>query len=117
MRARTLISVFSLIASTAVLADDHATQNCPAEMSGIAIHENARMCQNFAPTDNSSSQSMSYFVALPSEQIVAYYQSQHGDLSVHSVFNQRTLLTMNNTNVRVAIADDNGGSQVDILVL
>lgn len=117
MRAYQFFGIVSIIASTSAFADDHGPQGCPEALSGIAVHENARLCQNFAPSQNSASQSISYFVALPSDEMIAYYQAQHGDLSVHSVFNQRTLLTMNNTQVRVAISADNGGSQVDILVL
>ncbi|MDM7861804.1 hypothetical protein QTP81_14470 [Alteromonas sp. ASW11-36] len=97
-------------------ADDHAS-TCPSSLAGVSVHQQAKMCQQFNPSQHSEHQSLSYFVPLSSEQLVTYYQAKHAELTVHSTFNQRILLTMQETRIRVAISPDHNGSQVDILVL
>lgn len=92
-------------------------QSCPLSLDGVAVHSAAKMCQQFNANDDQPHQSMSYHIPLSTDDAIAYYQTQHNELTVHSVFNGRTLLTMQENRVRVAISADNTGAQVDILVL
>ncbi|MGB2426217.1 MAG: hypothetical protein ACPH9N_00910 [Alteromonas sp.] len=97
-------------------ADGYAAQ-CPTALAGVSVHQQAKVCHQFSPSQHSVHQSLSYFVPLSSAELVAYYQVEHGELTVHSTFNERILLTMQENKIRVAISPDNNGSQVDILVL
>ena len=90
---------------------------CPASLQGVVVHEEAKLCQQFSPSEQSNSHSLSYFAPVPPEMMLAYYQQQHSELSLHSTFNDRTLLTMQNDAIRVVVSHDQNGSQVDILVL
>lgn len=106
-----LISVFSLVSFTA------ASEQCPVSLQGVAVHEQAKLCHQFSPTEHSKSQSLSYFVPLTPTEMLAYYQQQHNQLTLHSTFNQRAVLTMQDDAIRVIVSEDANGSQIDILVL
>lgn len=93
------------------------TSDCPERFAKISIHTQASLCQIFDANKSSSSQSMSYFVPVAPQQLIAFYLTEHPQFSIHSEVNQRTLLTVLDGKTRVAIAQDNGGSQVDILAL
>ena len=93
------------------------TSNCPERFAQISVHTQANLCQIFDANKSSPSQSISYFVPLPPEQLIAFYLTEHPQFSIHSEVNQRTLLTVLDGKTRVAIAQDNDGSQVDILAL
>ncbi|WP_100643866.1 hypothetical protein [Alteromonas facilis] len=90
---------------------------CPTSLGGIAVHEQAKMCQQFNADEHSSHQSLSYYLPLSTQEAIAFYQQQHNELTLHSSFNGRVLLTMNDNNIRVAVSTDNLGSQIDILIL
>lgn len=121
------LSVCGLAISGAALSDtlklDHApsidtVSTCPTVFHSIAVPVSAKQCQLFdtAVDDSVFPASMVYFMADNKENVINFYQQAIPGLTVHSTFNQRTLLVAKNNAIRVVVSPDGNGTQVDILV-
>ena len=108
---RTTLALLVFASSSALTAP--VTSDCPAEFHGIAIHQQAKLCQIF---DDGKPASMVYHVdALPSETL-DFYTTQ-ATLEVESSVSGRTLLLSSDKRSRVVISADGTGSQIDLLAL
>lgn len=121
------ISACSLLMTVTALADTltvnetvtgPAAAVCPGEFHSIVIPATAKQCQLFDTSVNDEivPASMVYFVADSKDNVISFYQQAIPELTVHSTFNERTLLVANDNAIRVVVSPDGNGSQVDILV-
>lgn len=120
-------SVCGLLLSGVTLADTlsveattsgPAAAMCPGEFHSIAIPASAKQCQLFdtAVGDDVIPASMVYFMADSKSDVISFYQQAIPGLTVHSTFNERTLLVAKDNTIRVVVSPDGDGTQVDILV-
>ncbi len=121
------LSVCSLLFSGVTLADTLAVESaatgpasapCPVEFHSIVIPETAKQCQLFdtALEDDVIPASMVYFMADSKDDVIRFYQQAIPDLTIHSTFNERTLMVANDNAIRLVVSPDGSGTQVDILV-
>lgn len=126
-RAVVKVGLCSLLFSGLAMADTLAVDNtqsmpaataCPGTFHNIVIPTSAKQCQLFdtAVGDNVIPASMVYFMADTKDNVIRFYQQAIPELTVHSTFNERTLLVANNNAIRVVVSPDGDGTQVDILV-
>ncbi|WP_414828331.1 hypothetical protein [Alteromonas sp. H39] len=121
------LGVFSLLLTGAASADTLTVETtstgpaaaaCPVEFHSIVIPDSAKQCQLFdtAMDDDVIPASMVHFMADSKDQVISFYQQAIPGLTVHSTFNERTLLVANDNAIRVVVSPDGSGTQVDILV-